>query len=111
MLLSEHGNDFKVKWVSGVHDNIFRQTTVVNHLQAPARTLVIQVSSWRAELQMAEDMEEKSGVTGMKIELLFLLCVDPGEVKSDCWYTLRVPRGKLCLICTIHETARPEYSL
>lgn len=60
---------------------------------------------------MAEDMEEKSGVTGMKIELLFLLCVDPGEVKADCWYTLRVPRGKLCLICTIHETARPEYSL
>lgn len=32
MLFSEHGNDFKVKWVSGVHDNIFRQTTVVNHL-------------------------------------------------------------------------------
>ena len=25
-------NDFKVKWFSGVHDNIFRQTTVVNHL-------------------------------------------------------------------------------
>lgn len=54
---------------------------------------------------MAEDMEGKSGVTGMKKELLFLLCVDPGEVIADCWYTLRVPRGKLCLICTIHETA------
>ena len=32
MLLSENSNDFKVKQVSGVHDNIFRQTTVVNHL-------------------------------------------------------------------------------
>lgn len=32
ILLSENGNDFKVKLVSGVRDNIFRQTTVVNHL-------------------------------------------------------------------------------
>lgn len=39
VLLSEHGNDFKVKWVSGVHDNVFRQTTVVNHLQVPLGAL------------------------------------------------------------------------
>lgn len=48
MLLSEHGNDFKVKGVTGVHDNIFRQTTVVNHLQVPTLIPVIQMSSWRA---------------------------------------------------------------
>lgn len=32
MVLWNTSNDFKVKPVSVVHDNIFRQTTVVNHL-------------------------------------------------------------------------------
>lgn len=32
MLLSGNDNDFKVNWVSAVHNNMFRQTTVANHL-------------------------------------------------------------------------------
>lgn len=33
---------------------------------------------------MAEILEEKSGVMGMKIDSLLLLSVDPGEVPADC---------------------------
>ena len=43
-----HGDDLKVRRVSSVHDNMFGQTTVVNHLQAPPRIGVVQVNSWRA---------------------------------------------------------------
>lgn len=66
VLLSEHGNDFKVKWVSGVHDNIFRQTTVVNHLQVPLGAVRFRRAA--GELQMAEVLQEKSGVRGMSID-------------------------------------------
>lgn len=55
---------------------------------------------------MAEVLEEKSGVMGMKIDLLLLLFVDPGKVQADCWYTFRAPVGLLYLISSIHETAQ-----
>lgn len=38
---------------------------------------------------MAELVEGKSGVTGMKEELLLLISVDPGGVKSDCCQTFQ----------------------
>lgn len=55
---------------------------------------------------MAEVLEEKSGVMGMKIDLLLLLSVDSGEVQADCWYTFRAAVGPLYLIFTIVETAQ-----
>ena len=36
---------------------------------------------------MAEVVEENSEVMGMKIDLLLLLSVDPGDVKTDGCYT------------------------
>lgn len=55
---------------------------------------------------MAEVGEEKSGVMGMKIDLLLQLSVDPGEAKADCWYTLKAPAGPLYQIFIIDETVQ-----
>lgn len=60
MLLSKNSNDFKVKLVSVVHDNIFRQITVVNHMYVPLR--LQWFSEAAVELQMAERRREVKGI-------------------------------------------------
>lgn len=89
MLLSEGCNDFKVKQVGGVHDNIFRQDTVVNHLQSPLGALTIQVSSCRADGSGVGGV--RSEVCAMKIDFFLQLSADPGEAESDCRFTPSSP--------------------
>lgn len=55
---------------------------------------------------MAKVLEEKSEVMRMKIDLLFLLSVDPGVVNSHCWYIVRAPSVLLHLIFIINKMAQ-----
>lgn len=59
---------------------------------------------------MAEVVKEKE-VMGMKIDLLPLLSVDPGDVKSDGCSTFWAPKGPLYLIFIIDEAAQTSVFL